>query len=40
MLYHIPGEKNVKADTLSRLAEYKKGEEDNKNLILLKDHLF
>jgi dUTP pyrophosphatase len=39
-LHHIPGEKNVKADTLSRLAEYKKGEEDNKDLILLKDHLF
>jgi dUTP pyrophosphatase len=30
----------VKADTLSRLAEYEKGEEDNKDLILLKDHLF
>jgi deoxyuridine 5'-triphosphate nucleotidohydrolase len=39
-LHHIPGEKNVKVDTLSRLAEYKKGEEDNKNLIHLKDHLF
>jgi RNase H-like domain found in reverse transcriptase/Reverse transcriptase (RNA-dependent DNA polymerase)/dUTPase len=39
-LHHIPGEKNVKADTLSRLAEYKKGEEDNKDLILSKDHLF
>jgi RNase H-like domain found in reverse transcriptase len=28
-LHHILGEKNVKADTLSRLAEYEKGEEDN-----------
>jgi hypothetical protein len=34
-LHHIPGEKNVKVDTLSRLAEYEKGEEDNKDLILL-----
>jgi dUTPase len=39
-LHHIPEEKNVKADTLSRLAEYEKGEEDNKDLILLKNHLF
>jgi hypothetical protein len=30
----------VKADTLSRLAEYEKEEEDNKDLIVLKEHLF
>jgi hypothetical protein len=39
-LHHIPEDKNMKADILSRLAEYKKGEIDNKNLILLKEHLF
>jgi deoxyuridine 5'-triphosphate nucleotidohydrolase len=39
-LHHLPGEKNVRADTLSRLAGYDKGELDNTGVTILKDQLF
>jgi RNase H-like domain found in reverse transcriptase len=39
-LHHLPGEKNIQADTLSRLAGYDKGELDNTGVTILKDQLF
>jgi hypothetical protein len=39
-LHHLPGEKNVWADTLSRLAGYDKGKLDNTGVTILKDQLF
>ena len=37
---HQPGKTNTKADLLSRRADYPKGENDNKDIILLKKELF
>jgi hypothetical protein len=37
---HRPGKTNTKADLLSQRADYPKGENDNENVILLKEELF
>ena len=37
---HRPGKTNTKADLLSRRADYPRGENDNKDVILLKEGLF
>jgi hypothetical protein len=37
---HRPGKTNTKADLLSQRADYPKGENDNENIILLKEELF
>jgi deoxyuridine 5'-triphosphate nucleotidohydrolase len=39
-LHHLPGEKNVWADTLSRVTGYDKGKLDNTGVTILKDQLF
>jgi hypothetical protein len=39
-LYHFPGKQNVQADTLSRRPDYDEGENDNKNVTILPEHLF
>ena len=37
---HRPGKTNTKADLLSRRADYPCGENNNKDVILLKEELF
>jgi hypothetical protein len=37
---HQPGKTNMKADLLSRRVDYPKGNNDNENIILLKEELF
>ena len=37
---HQPGKTNTKADTLSRRAGHPQGENDNENVVLLKEQLF
>jgi len=39
-LHHIPGKSNSKADILSRRPGFKRGAEDNDNMILLPSSLF
>ena len=39
-IHHIPGNKNTRADALSRQADYYQGENDNENVTLLPEHLF
>lgn len=39
-IHHIPGNTNVRADALSRRADYAKGEDDNQNITLLPEHFF
>jgi len=38
--HHLPGNKNTRADTLSRRPDYNRGEDDNQNITLLPKHLF
>ena len=39
-LVHIAGARNGQADALSRCPDYNKGDEDNKKLVVLPEHLF
>jgi dUTP pyrophosphatase len=39
-LHHLPREKNVRVDTISRLVGYDKGKTDNMGITVLKDQLF
>ena len=39
-LVHIPGKKNIQADTLSRRPDLCPEETDNKNVVVLLKHLF
>src|SRR5882757_5880955 len=39
-IHHIPRNKNTRADTLSRHADYYQGENNNENITLLPEHLF
>ena len=39
-LVHIAGARNGRADALSRHSDYDKGDEDNKKLVVLPEHLF
>jgi hypothetical protein len=39
-IHHIPGNKNSRADALSRRPDYNQGKDDNENVILLPEHLF
>jgi hypothetical protein len=39
-LRHIPGKTNGRADALSRLPNYNQGEDNNKDVTVLPDHLF
>jgi len=37
---HLPGRLNGQADALSRRQGYNQGEDDNKNVVILPDHVF
>src|SRR5882757_587721 len=39
-IHHLPGNKNCRADALSRRPNYNQGEDDNTNVILLPENLF
>ena len=39
-IHHLPGRLNGRADTLSRRPGYNQGEEDNKDVVVLPDHVF
>ncbi len=39
-IHHLPGRLNGRADTLSRRPGYDQGEEDNKDVVVLPDHVF
>ena len=39
-MHHKPGKTNVKADILSRRADHNRGEDDNKDVTVLKDKWF
>jgi len=39
-IHHLPGNKNCRADALSRRPDYNQGEEDNQDVILLPEALF
>ena len=39
-IYHIKGTLNSHADALSRRPDYDQGEDDNKDVVVLPDHLF
>ena len=39
-LVHIPGKKNIRADTLSRRLDLCPEGTDNKNIVMLPEHLF
>ena len=39
-MHHKPGKTNIKADILSRRADHNRGEEDNKDITVLKDEWF
>ena len=39
-IHHIKGTSNGRADALSRRPDYDQGEDDNKGVIVLPDHLF
>jgi hypothetical protein len=39
-LRHIPGKSNGRADALSRRPDYDQGEQDNKDVTVLPDHMF
>ena len=40
MMHHKPGKTNIKADILSRRADHNRGEDDNKDITILKDEWF
>ena len=39
-MHHKPGKMNIKADILSRRADHNRGEDDNKDVTVLKDEWF
>ena len=39
-MHHKPGKTNIKADILSRQADHNRGEDDNKDVTVLKDEWF
>ncbi len=39
-IHHLPGRLNGQADTLSRRPGYDRGEDDNKDIVVLPDHIF
>ena len=39
-IHHLPGKRNMRADALSRRADYNIGEHDNENIMVLPDALF
>ena len=39
-IHHIKGTSNGRADALSRRPDYDQGENDNKDVVVLPDHLF
>ena len=39
-MHHKPGKMNIKADILSRRADHNRGEDDNKDVTILKDEWF
>ena len=39
-MHHKPGKTNIKADILSRQADHNRGEDDNKDVTILKDEWF
>ena len=39
-MHHKPGKTNIKADILSRRADHNRGEDDNKDVTVLKDEWF
>ena len=39
-IHHIKGTSNGRADALSRRPDYNQGEDDNKDVVVLPDHLF
>ena len=39
-MHHKPGKTNIKADILSRRADHNRGEDDNKDIMILKDEWF
>ena len=39
-IHHIKGTLNSHADALSRRPDYDQGEDDNKDVVVLPDHLF
>ncbi len=39
-IHHLPGQLNGRADALSRRPGYDQGEDDNKDVIILPDHVF
>ena len=39
-IHHLPGNKNCRADALSRRPDYNQGETDNEDVVLLPEHLF
>ena len=39
-MHHKPGKTNIKADILSRQADHNRGEDDNKDVMILKDEWF
>ena len=39
-LHHKPGKANIKPDILSRRPDLKRGEKDNENITMLKEHHF
>ena len=39
-MHHKPGKTNVKADILSRRVDHNRGEDDNKDVTILKDEWF
>ncbi|EGN92288.1 hypothetical protein SERLA73DRAFT_15415, partial [Serpula lacrymans var. lacrymans S7.3] len=39
-IHHMPCNKHIKANLLSRQADYNRGEDDNRNIILLDKKLF
>ena len=39
-MHHKPGKMNIKADILSRRVDHNRGEDDNKDIMILKDEWF
>ncbi len=39
-IHHLPGRLNGQADALSRRPGYDQGEDDNKDVVVLPDHIF
>ena len=39
-MHHKPGKTNIKADILSRWADHNRGEDNNKDITVLKDEWF